>query len=300
MTLNDELPGHHHAINGEQYFVRDSGGGFGHTPVLLLHGWPDDGSVWRKQIGPLCAAGYRVICIDWIGHGSSSKPKHWQRWRYDALAADINVLLDELGIARFHAVAHDYGAVFLWHYAMHHGKRLCSMAVLSAGHPMAILRSLISPLALLKSWYLIGHGLALIVPLYRWRGGTLYKAVLRGHPDRERMARDLIATDSPQYLRAWEKGNSPIAFTLAALSGRLRGLPKVTAPVLGIWSTADIFMIESQMTQSARYVSGTFRYERIEALDHWLQLEAPQKVTPLLLNWLAEQGAALGSLNAIA
>jgi len=114
-----------------------------------------------------------------------------------SLSADINALPDQLGLAQVHVVAHDYGAVFLWEFAMHNAGRLASMTVLSAGHSMAVLRSFISPECVLRNWYLPAHGLALMVPLYRLGSGWLYKKVLAGHPDRERMARDLISTDQP-------------------------------------------------------------------------------------------------------
>lgn len=35
--------------------VRDTGAG---TPVVLLHGWPDTGNLWRHQIPVLAGAGY--------------------------------------------------------------------------------------------------------------------------------------------------------------------------------------------------------------------------------------------------
>jgi pimeloyl-ACP methyl ester carboxylesterase len=274
----------HHELNGHRYWVRDSGGDG--EPVLLLHGWPDDGSVWRMQVPALAHAGFRVVCIDWLGHGRSDKPRDWSLYRFTSLAADFNALLDRLGLAKVHAVAHDYGAVFLWEYGMHNPGRLTSMTVLSAGHPMAVLRSFVSPESVLRSWYLFAHGLALMVPLYRLWGGWLYKKVLSGHPDRERMARDLIHTDQPQYIRVWDKSNSPVAYLLAAVTGRLRDLPTIPVPVMGLWSSKDLFMVERQMTGSRGHVGGSWRYERIDGPGHWLQLQAPEHVNTLLLDWL--------------
>ncbi len=274
----------HHYLNGHRYWVRDSGGGG--EPVLLLHGWPDDGSVWRMQVTALTQAGFRVLCIDWLGHGLSDKPRDWSLYSYASLAADVNALLDGLGLEKVHAVAHDYGAVFLWDYAMHNAGRLRSMTVLSAGHSMAVLRSFVSPESVLRSWYLLAHGLALMVPLYRACGGWLYKKVLSGHPDRERMARELISTDQPRYIRVWDKSNSPVGYLLAAVTGRLRNLPKIPVPVMGLWSSKDLFMVERQMTGSRGHVTGLWRYERIDGPGHWLQLQAPERVNALLLDWL--------------
>ena len=40
------------------------------------------------------------------------------------------------------------------------------------------------------------------------------------------------------------------------------------------------------MTGSEAYVPGTWHYERIEGAGHWMQLEAPDKVNQLLLDFL--------------
>jgi pimeloyl-ACP methyl ester carboxylesterase len=40
------------------------------------------------------------------------------------------------------------------------------------------------------------------------------------------------------------------------------------------------------MTGSSAFVSGPWRYERIEGAGHWMQLEAPDEVTALLLDFL--------------
>jgi pimeloyl-ACP methyl ester carboxylesterase len=36
--------------------------------VVLLHGFPEFWYGWRKQIGPLAAAGFRVVALDQRGY----------------------------------------------------------------------------------------------------------------------------------------------------------------------------------------------------------------------------------------
>ena len=45
-------------------------------PVVLLHGFPEFWYGWRHQIGPLAAAGLRVIALDQRGYNWSDKPPH--------------------------------------------------------------------------------------------------------------------------------------------------------------------------------------------------------------------------------
>ena len=55
---------------------------------------------------------------------------------------------------------------------------------------------------------------------------------------------------------------------------------------MGIWSTGDIALTEAQMTGSADNVAGPWRYERLDGPGHWMQLEAPERVSELLLDFL--------------
>jgi hypothetical protein len=41
-------------------------------------------------------------------------------------------------------------------------------------------------------------------------------------------------------------------------------LPPVTVPAMGVWSSGDFALVEEGMTGSARYVTGPWRYERID------------------------------------
>ena len=60
----------------------------------------------------------------------------------------------------------------------------------------------------------------------------------------------------------------------------------VTAPAMGVWSSGDIALTEASMVNSARFVAGPWRYERVEGAGHWLQLDAPDQVDALLLDFL--------------
>ena len=60
----------------------------------------------------------------------------------------------------------------------------------------------------------------------------------------------------------------------------------MAAPTLGVWSTGDFALTEAQMTGSADHVAGPWRYERVDGPGHWMQLERPDEVTRLLLDFL--------------
>jgi pimeloyl-ACP methyl ester carboxylesterase len=64
------------------------------------------------------------------------------------------------------------------------------------------------------------------------------------------------------------------------------GLPPVKAPTMGVWSSEDFALTEGQMTRSAGHVAGPWRYERLDGPGHWMQLEAPDGVNRLLIDFL--------------
>jgi pimeloyl-ACP methyl ester carboxylesterase len=46
-------------------------------------------------------------------------------------------------------------------------------------------------------------------------------------------------------------------------------------------------------TGSARYVTGPWRYGRVEKASHWIPLDAPEAVNALLLDFLAQTSGPL-------
>jgi pimeloyl-ACP methyl ester carboxylesterase len=66
-----------------------------------------------------------------------------------------------------------------------------------------------------------------------------------------------------------------------------RAFPAVNVLAMGIWSSGDEYLTEEGLIGSGDHVTGPWRYERIERAGHWLQLDAPDGVNKLLLDFLA-------------
>ena len=73
---------------GIEYDVTGQG-----PPVVLLHGFPDSGRVWRHQVPALAAAGYRVIVPDLRGYGRSDKPAAVAAYGIQLLVRDVLAVL---------------------------------------------------------------------------------------------------------------------------------------------------------------------------------------------------------------
>ena len=78
-------------------------------PVLMLHGNPTWGYLWRDTIPPLLRAGYRVIVPDQIGFGLSEHPPNASAHSLDNHAANLVALIDQIDLNGVLFVCHDWG-----------------------------------------------------------------------------------------------------------------------------------------------------------------------------------------------
>ena len=274
MDMNIDLP-------GVTIHVRDTGAGTG-VPVVLLHGWPDSGELWRHQVPALVDAGYRVIAPDLRGFGDSGKPAETAAYSMRHLVGDVVGLLDALDIDRAHLVGHDWGAAIAWAAVANAGGRFHSLTALSVGHPAAFRSAGFRQRQ--KSWYMLLFQFRGIAE--RWLSDHDFRNLREwsAHPDIDSVVRRL---SDPGALTA---SLGPYRAILApeTLLSPAPKLPPVTVPVMGVWSTDDLALIEKGMTGSARYVEGPWRYERLEGVSHWIPLAAPDALNALLLDFLAK------------
>jgi haloalkane dehalogenase len=79
--------------------------------VLLLHGEPMWGYLYRKMIGPLVDAGCRVVVPDLIGFGRSDKFVDRARYTYSAHVAWVTALVRKLDLTRVTIFGQDWGGL---------------------------------------------------------------------------------------------------------------------------------------------------------------------------------------------
>ncbi|NRQ34354.1 alpha/beta hydrolase [Nonomuraea sp. NN258] len=105
--------------------------GAGDTPLLLVHGWGADSHQWSWHIDAL-ARDHRVIAVDLRGHGYSSVPDTGNTPR--AMAEDLNLLLDHLGIERVTAIGHSMGGQIVSILAVEHPDKVGKIVVIDPGY----------------------------------------------------------------------------------------------------------------------------------------------------------------------
>lgn len=98
--------------------------------VCLLHSIAADSGMWAEQTAALLDRGFRVLRMDFPGHGGSSAPS--ESLTFERLAADVIAILDANGIDACHVVGLSIGGVVGQALAVHHAGRVLSLVVASA------------------------------------------------------------------------------------------------------------------------------------------------------------------------
>jgi len=125
---------HFARVNGRRMHYVDEGGG---DPVVLLHGNPTWGFLYRDFVAPLTEAGHRVIIPDMIGFGLSEKPASEFHHSLDGHIANLAALLRGLDLRRTTLVCHDWGGPTGLGFAFANPERVRSLVLMSTwGWPL--------------------------------------------------------------------------------------------------------------------------------------------------------------------
>ena len=186
---------------GIEYEVTGEG-----RPVILLHGFPDSGRLWRNQVPVLAGAGFRVIVPDLRGYGRSDKPGAAGAYSLPALAGDVLAVLSDAGAERAHVVGHDWGAALGWVLASLVPDRVDHLVVLSVGHPSTFRRTLEQ---CEKSWYMLLFQFAGVAEQWLSDNNWANFRSWSGHPDTDAVIAELEVTNSLTPALNWYRANLP-------------------------------------------------------------------------------------------
>jgi haloacetate dehalogenase len=102
------------------------------TPLILLHGYPQNHHCWER-VAPALAAQFDVIIPDLRGYGDSDAPADDAdhiTYSKRRMAADIAALMDALGIDRAHVLGHDRGGRVAYRFALDHPDRIIRLGII--------------------------------------------------------------------------------------------------------------------------------------------------------------------------
>lgn len=113
-------------VNGVKIHYLVAGAG---EPVILLHGYPQSGDVWR-DVAPKLAKGFRVVVPDLRGMGESEITP--DGYTLSNLAEDIHQLVQHLGLGRVMVAGHDWGGAVGYVYAARYPQEVSRLAFLES------------------------------------------------------------------------------------------------------------------------------------------------------------------------
>jgi len=252
--------------------------------VVLLHGFPQFNTSWNAVIARLTAEGYRCLAPNQRGYSPGARPPRRRDYRLPEIAEDIRALIDASGAERVHLVGHDWGAAAAWAAAAELSDRIATITALSVPHPGAFLRALLTSRQGLLSWYMYFFQLPRIPEwlLMRRNGAIASDSLRRGGQIPAAVERDVEAMREPGAMRAainW--------YRAMPLSNPRAINQKVSVPTLYVWSDQDIALLPKAAHDTARYVTGEYRFEILPGVSHWIPDEQPDKLADLLLDWFA-------------
>lgn len=97
-------------VSGMRMAYVDAGEGTSGT-ILLLHGEPDWGYLYRLMLPTLIQGGFRVVVPDYIGFGRSDKPISREAYSADSHIAWMADFLDQTRLRGAHLFAQDWGGL---------------------------------------------------------------------------------------------------------------------------------------------------------------------------------------------
>lgn len=265
--------------------------GEGEKFALLLHGFPEHSYSWRYQLPLLAELGYTAWAPNMRGYGKSSRPKGVRSYTIDHLWDDVSGLIDAKGASNTTLIAHDWGAIIAWTYAMAKLRPLERLVIMNVPHPAAGNKN-VSWQQLKKSWYIFFFQ---IPRLPEW-GLTRNDAQAVGEAFRG-MAID--KTRFPDEVCDVYRRNILQPGAATAMVNYYRGLfrtrkmremnggnpPMIDIPTMMVWGEEDSALGKELTYGTDEFVRDlTIRY--LPNVSHWVQQEAPEKVNLYLEDFL--------------
>ncbi len=280
--------------NGLRFAYDEAGSG--PDIALCLHGFPESRFSWRYQLPALAEAGWHAVAPDLRGYGETSRPPARADYRMAHLIDDAAALFDAFGARRRLLVAHDWGALIAWSFAIAPARQLDGLVIMNVPHPAVFQRVLRTSLAQLgRSWYVFFFQLPFLPEaMLRARGARAVGEAFRG------MAVNKAAF--PEDVLAHYRDNASKPGALTAMINYYRAnflnlaspadVTPIDVPVLMVWGEQDTALGLELTEGYAPYVRD-FTLRRLPDVSHWVQQEAPEQVNSRLLAWLGKKNLVL-------
>lgn len=258
--------------------------------ALCVHGFPELNFSWRHQMPLLSRLGWRVWAPNMRGYGASAKPEGIEAYRLNTLVEDLGGLIDASGATQVMLIAHDWGAIVAWHFAIRRVRPLVRLVIMNVPHPKVAARERRNWRQLAMSWYIFFFQLPWLpeAMMGRSHGRGIKGAIYNMAVDKSRFPKDVLQVYGDAAMR-------PGALT--AMINYYRALVRtpdygeigdgrIDTPTLLVWGEEDKALGIWCSEGTEQWVPN-LTVERLPGVSHWVQQEAPEAVNAILERWLA-------------
>jgi pimeloyl-ACP methyl ester carboxylesterase len=265
-------------------FDVDVAGPDGGIPVLLLHGFPQNRSMWRDVVPRLHDAGLRTIAPDQRGYSPGARPLDIDAYRITECADDAIALLDALDLPSAHLVGHDWGATAAWFATVRKPDRIRTLTAVSVPHPAGFADAF--------RHYASQKMRSAYVGLFQIQGAAeILLRALEGQALRLMFAgaglRDARLDDYVLPLLSPGALTGALSWYRATTLRELAALGPVRRPVTYVWSDGDPAIGRSAAEQCAAHVTGPYRFLELAGVTHWIADQEPEALADAILNRVA-------------
>ncbi len=280
--------------NGLSFVIDEAGEG--DDVALFLHGFPESKHSWRYQLPLLAKLGWRAVAFDQRGYGDSSRPKGVKAYDLENLMADAGAVFDALGAKRRLLIAHDWGAIVAWCFAMDRIRDLEGLVIMNVPHPAVFQADIRTNAAQRKkSWYVFFFQIPWLPELTLTANGA--RAIGRAFSEMAVDKRRFSEADLDHYRQNALKPGAATAMVNWYRAGARNGMkkwapdtaPVIDIPTLMIWGEEDT-ALGIELTEGYGPYVTDFTLQRLPGVSHWVQQEAPEAVNARLEAWLKEKG----------
>lgn len=282
--------------DGLTFDVRDAGPQDGEV-VVLLHGFPQDGSCWDGVTPALHEAGLRTLAPDQRGYSPRAVPANRFGYSVPELVGDVLALIDASGHERVHLVGHDWGGAVAWALAERFPQRLHSLTVVSTPHHEALSWAMrrsdqwrkSSYMAFFQLPWLPEHRLAPAMTRFYVGTGMPVEHARRYVPrfsDPARLVGPLGWYRSMPVIpsrRLLKKAKALRGGGSSSRPSRPSTPRRITVPTTFIWGKDDVALGRAAAERTAENVSGDYRFVEVDG-THWLPDTHPRLVADAVLH----------------
>jgi non-heme chloroperoxidase len=262
-----------------EIYYEDHGAG---RPIVLIHGYPLNGRSWERQQRELLAAGYRCINYDRRGFGLSNQPT--VGYDYDTFAADLNALLDHLGLDDLVLAGFSMGTGEVTRYLGTYGSARVRKAVLLGAIPPYLLEADDNPEGVPQTVF-EGIKSAIVADRYAY-----FKDFLDNFYNVDKLGGTRISDQAWQASFNVAAGASPYA-TYACVDTWLtdfrNDLPKIDVPTLVVHGTEDRILPFDSTAKRLPQLVADLKLVPVQGGPHNIGWTHPEEVNKALLEFLA-------------